>query len=80
MTPLKPTPAEQKLLETILREVRHARSTGDQLSIVVDHWVSGDGVNVAFTFCGVGWSGELAGNFRSQAKRSRRPSRKGGAK
>lgn len=64
------TPAELKLLALVLREVRHVRATGEQLSIIVDPHTSPrlSGANVCFSYNGRGWSTEV-GALRSKHSR-----------
>lgn len=65
---MKPTLGEAELLAMILREVRHARATGEQLQITVDPHRSGAGANVFFGYSARGWSTEV-GAIRSVRSR-----------
>jgi hypothetical protein len=69
------TPDEVDLLATVLREVRHAMATGDQLSILIDPYAAGDGLNLGFHYNGSGWTrsiGSSGGGIRRARKRVRR--------
>lgn len=75
MSAPKPTPAEAKFLELVLREVRHVMSTKEQLAIHVDPYVDGSGLDVCFAYNGEGWQTPIDGVVRKQRKRTRRAGR-----
>jgi hypothetical protein len=70
------TATEVELLKMVLREVRYAAATGEQLSIIIDPFVREPGMNVSFHYSGLGWSAELNGKIHKT--RSARP--RGGAR
>lgn len=72
--PLTATAAEAEVLTLVLRELRHAMSTGEQLSIHIDPWASRAGVYVGVALCPAGYQTEVTGEFkrRRRARKGRR--------
>lgn len=62
-------PAEVELLVLVLREVRHATATGEQLNVTIDPWALGGGLNVFFGHSSRGWSTEVVGPVRRRRAR-----------
>lgn len=71
----RPTPTEQELLDLVLREVRHATATGEQLSITVDPFAHTHGCHVFVSYNQPGLSWELNGKMLRRKIRGRRPIR-----
>jgi hypothetical protein len=67
------TEAELALLDRVLREVRHAAATGQQLSFTFDPFADGTGAHLGFHYNGDGWTSTIEGSFKKRRKRSRRP-------
>jgi hypothetical protein len=65
------TEAEDALLRHVLRELRHANATGQQLLLTIDPWVSGEGAHVFTTYNTMGTSEEFPGRIGKR----RRPTR-----
>ena len=65
------TDAEQRLLSNVLREVRHVMATGEQLNILVDPYIHGNGVHVCFAYNGAGWTDSIEGTFQRSRKKLR---------
>jgi hypothetical protein len=71
----KPTEAERELLDLVLREVRHAVATREQVCVHVDPWTSGGGLNVFVNYNAPGLSYEIAGELTARRVRGRTPLR-----
>lgn len=65
---MKPTPAEQQLLDLVLHEVRNVAATGEQLAIYVDPWSAGNGLSVCVAYNGAGHSEQIEGPVRKARK------------
>lgn len=71
---MKPTKAEQEILDLILREIRHSAASRDQLMITVDTFVALDGAHVVFSTNPACNTYEVTGSIHARRKR-RRPRR-----
>lgn len=62
----KRTPAEDELLGELLGAVRQAIRTGHQLSITIDPWLAGHGVDASIMFDPNGYHVSIEGRFRAR--------------
>lgn len=63
------TEAEEQLLRIVLREVRGAMKTAQQLQITIDPWYTRAGCNLFFGYNGAGWSTTIEGPIRQRTAR-----------
>ena len=68
---LKATTAELEVLALVLREMRHARAEKNQMQVVIDAWLCGDGANMTFLHSARGFTASIEGEMRS--RKSARP-------
>jgi hypothetical protein len=71
------TDAEAQLVHIVLREARHAAAIGEQLHVLFDPYLAGEGANVHVSYNELGASYDLQG--RITKRRRRRPRRPRGA-
>lgn len=65
------TPAEQEILDIVLRELRDCASTREQLQILIDPYVTGGGANICISKSAVGYSQNVDGEITRRRSRRR---------